>query len=136
MNASALMVDDWVLFSGEPKRVRSIAVSDDNRVERIYVFGNTCQVSTINDYIQPIPLTPEILENNGFEYNDENARYYPNCWQKNGILLRKRTFNGFFYMVTVDYNNQDTNCTPIIITYVHELQHLLKLCRIEQQIEL
>lgn len=112
---------------------------EDSAYFRVFLQNNTIHIGIediCSDDIIPIPLTPEILEKNRFVYNDENAKYHPNCWSNNGTLLRKRTLNGFFYMVTSDYDDQDTNSTPIIVTYVHELQHLLKLCGIDKTIEL
>ena len=129
MKANELMIGDWVLFSGELKRVKSIVVSD-NGVERIYVFGNTCQVSTINAYIQPIPLTPEILKKNGWEYNNYNneteyeEEYYVD---ENGFDIH---ING---------KNFEVRCIDAVniqLKYLHELQHALKLCGIEKTIEL
>lgn len=119
-----VMVGDWV-------DVRNNAAPNTPHLERI-----TPSHFLRDEYWYGVELVPEILEKNGFEYNDENAKYHPNCWSNGGILLRKRTLTGFFYMVTSDYDDQDTNCTPIIITYVHELQHLLKLCGIEKAIEI
>ena len=128
MKANELMIGDWVLFSGEPKRVRSIVVSDDNRVERIYVFENTCQVSTIEAYIQPIPLTPEILEKNGFF---RLGKQY-NTWCMRGFNFSLDFIDGVF-----GYYEQGKPHNPTFVTkYVHELQHALKLCGIDKNIEL
>ena len=134
MISQELMLNDWVevISNDHLKYVQIKEIYQSSILTKEFEFESE-EVSI--DNIKPIPLTPEILEKNGFEYNDENAKYHPNCWSNSGILLRKRTLNGFFYMVTSDYDDQDTNCTPIIITYVHELQHLLKLCGIEKTIE-
>lgn len=124
MKANELMIGDYVLFSGELKQVKSIVVSD-NGVERIYVYGNTCQVSTINAYIQPIPLTPEILEKNGWEERPTGYVFYTNG---------KRYDNSLWYIFssnTFVFNNAEFQ-----INYVHQLQHALKLCGIEKTIEL
>lgn len=68
-------------------------------------------------YLEPIPLTPEILEKNGFEQNENVKGYqYPNdyvifCLEElSGVSI----FNGV-------YNDICINC-------VHELQHVLRLC--------
>lgn len=70
-----------------------------------------------SDIFEPIPLTPEILEKNGFEQNENVKGYqYPNddiifCLEE---LSRVFIFNGV-------YND-------ICIFYVHELQHILRIC--------
>lgn len=37
-------------------------------------------------------------------------------------------------MATSDYDDEDTNNTPFILNYVHELQHALKLRRFSKEI--
>lgn len=83
--------------------------------------------------LEPIPLTPEILEKNGivegrvediysvFRHNDFTVTPdidddYQKCW-----------------MLYVGNRDHDAN---ICIHYVHELQHALRLCGIEKEIVL
>jgi hypothetical protein len=82
--------------------------------------------------IKPIPLTPKILEKNGFKleyFTLEWARYI-------GINDRVVLSNDKEYMNSrnewdVHIDSEDY-CTiaSCELTYVHELQHLLKLCKI------
>lgn len=83
------------------------------------------------DCFEPIPLTPEILEKNGFESN-------------------KNVFGGMNYALNADFfieNRGDRFCLSRImaghkystfwvcdIHYVHELQHCLKLVGIDKEI--
>ena len=68
------------------------------------------------DYLDPIPLTPEILEKNGFKDIDKED----NC---DGYDIYWTTGDGF------SINTQDLH-----LHYVHELQHALRLCGIEKEI--
>jgi len=94
------------------------------------------------DEFEPIPLTPEILEKNGFTYYESDGSFvlpttmsYGN-WDVDVVL-----FN-----VTHEYrNNQLHIATPddsIILlhlmecNHVHELQHALRLCGIDKEIKL
>lgn len=86
------------------------------------------------NYLDPIPLTKEILKKNGWEYNDEEAKFFPETWVGGGLMLQERD-EGFMIVVTSDYDDEDTNSTPFILLYVHELQHALRLRRIEKEIE-
>ena len=149
LNCESLMIGDWILFSGEPKRVKSIVISD-NGVERIYVFGSTCQVSTIEAYIQPIPLTPEILEKNGFHINGmpnsiTSVKAIDDWSDDTYVWSRQETPNermfvsvyiddpfNFFVEISCQYCHAD----GIHIRYIHELQNALKLCGIEKEIML
>ena len=86
------------------------------------------------NYLDPIPLTEEILKKNGWEYNDEEAKFFPQTWVGGGLMLQERD-EGFMIVVTSDYDDEDTNDTPFVLLYVHELQHALRLRRIEKEIE-
>ena len=83
------------------------------------------------DNIEPIPLTPEILEKNGFE--KEGFRHYD---EYIGIDDRVVLNNDKAYinsvnewLVYIDSEDYST-IASCELTYVHELQHLLKLCKI------
>ena len=86
-----------------------------------------CDIIAIDESIVGIPLTTEMLKMNGWIYNDEEAKYAPETWVGNNLMLHED--NGRFRIVVVsDYDDEDTNNTPFIIQYVHELQHALRLC--------
>lgn len=88
-------------------------------------FG--CDILAIDESIVGIPLTTEILKINGWIYNDKDAKYAPETWVGNNLMLHED--NGRFRIVVVsDYDDEDTNNTPFTIQYVHELQHALRLC--------
>lgn len=74
-------------------------------------------------WIEPIPLTPEILEKNGFkEYNGYG--YASN---------KGYCFEGFY--INYDFTTRIANI-DCKFNYVHKLQNALKLCGIEKQIKL
>ena len=96
------------------------------------------------DEIEPIPLTPEILEKNGFvctQKADEMETAYE-CWSFHDGLL-SIVFEPDVVMLEV-YNGGEngdavrtiTYYTDNDIMYLHELQHALILCKIEKKIEL
>ncbi len=84
------------------------------------------------DHLDPIPLTPEILEKNGFNdngegvYGDDDSYFIPT------------------YQSGFDTGTWETHIEPDEgigdfsgkLRYVHELQHTLRLCGIEKEIEL
>ena len=84
--------------------------------------------------MSPIPLTPEILERNGWEQRNDDAKFFPGTWV--GSLLLRKEKEGFRLLVISDYDDEDTNNTPIVIRYVHELQHILRLMNIDKEIKL
>lgn len=88
------------------------------------------------DYIQPIPLTPEILEKAGFIENPDHEHpqfdeYIHSECKKFGI----GDFNGEFWIV--DAIDQWFGSTQPELKYLHQLQNLyFSLCGTELNIEL
>ena len=151
MKANELMIGDWVYssFSKEPCRIVGIEEypSEYCMVKVDKVYGAKDIVSLTH-----IPLTSEILERNGFKivhgfgYSDK----YPTWgWgYHNGIhdycsidvTFYDTPINGVSHLVKINRNsasgdgiNTVHNCD---IDYVHQLQHAIRLCGIEKEIEL
>lgn len=84
------------------------------------------------------PLTPEILKKNGFTQcepqgydlyikDKEGAGLYRIFWQG-------ESYNYYLEIAAYAYPSGEFNNTNI--KYVHQLQHALRLCGIEKEIEL
>lgn len=139
MEATELMVRDWVLYKGEPYQIRQLGIFGKNRDGEDYpavCVGKPNGIGLIleRNKIEPIPLVPEILEKNGWIYNDEDEKFSPKTWVGGGLMLQGAEDCGYCIVVTSDYDDEDTNNTPFIILYVHELQHALRLRRIKKEI--
>ena len=89
------------------------------------------------DEIQPVPLTPEMLEKNGFSLDDSGD------WYQREVSMKERNFwlNIAFrddgvsiYDLDVFTGTKFSICMHL--NYVHELQHALKLCGIDKEITL
>ena len=122
METKELMIGDWVKNCyGEKKRVEQILSS---RVmlayNDVYYIGG----------IEPIPLTEKILKKNGFSKLDNIGTYF------HGILEDSR-----YYEIEINLINNMLWINRMWfkannIHYVHELQHALRMCKIEKEIEL
>lgn len=128
MKETELMIGDY-LYWGKDKVVK---------VQMIRKYGENFGVDAIynDDELKPIPLTPEILEKNGWVYNNEDEKFFPQTWVGGGLMLQSAGDCGYCIVVTSDYDDEDTNDTPFIILYVHELQHALRLSGIKKEIEI
>lgn len=131
MRLCDLMVGDLVLHDGKVIRVDAVH-------KRKIGYHKTKDKLTwlFSGQFEPIPLTPEILEKNGFEFDD----VIPECRMFMGIDDRVALRNDKEYMnsdnewhVHIDSEDYCTiaNCE---LTYVHELQHILRLCKIDKEI--
>lgn len=136
MKATELMIGDIVSVtpSGMPIRIAAI-----HRKKVAYHACNDSFSWVRIGLLQPIPLTPEILEKNGFvKYNEvsdtppydqdeEGNMYYSfkgehkfwGWWQPNNI-----------YFIPVNA------MVDLEIKYVYQLQHAMRLCGIEKEIEI
>ena len=133
MKENELMVDDWVLWKG--KQVQVVSVSgvkySFDHIDVTLAHCNNEKVLESHDIksIQPIPLTPEILEKNGF------TTHISHCGVK-WLWIEKQKFE---LAIDEENGNKITTALGLIdieIKYVHELQHALKLCGIDKTIEL
>lgn len=141
MKKEELMIGDWVNIQIE---------KDDepmySQVEQLWECEIDADFQTSYENVYPIELTEEILHKNGFK-NDvlaqksiiaEGASNFSvilfsedNRITLNNIDEYLNSFNKWY--IHIDTEDMRTLCTTEI-TYVHELQHLLKLCKIEKEI--
>lgn len=118
MKPNELMAGDWVNTPNDNGIIRLIDAIDERFVVR--VVGMDFWV--LPNFVSPIPLTIEILEK-----NFRADKQWNNGWFVNDHIHIYQTTSGVYniqYMEIVD------------IQYVHELQHALKLCGIDKNIEL
>lgn len=128
MKATDLMSGDLLLHKGYPIKVSEILIDGINPD---WDGNENCGNEAIYKDLQPIPLTPEILERNW----SKKTKY--------GCYIIGRTDEDFYFgcfrgaalQIGIDTGAYET---PIFATihYVHELQHVLKLCGIEKEIVL
>lgn len=131
LKATDLMVGDWVMnANGKPMQVKRIVFGHFACAEN---GGANCW--EYNNNFKPIPLTPEILEKNGFE--NQGFRHHD---EYDGINDRVVLSNYKDYMNSanewyVRIDSEDyCSIARCELTYVHELQHILRLCKIDKEI--
>ncbi len=113
MKANEIMIGNWVNLSrGNWSENRQVELIDIEMIaESIY-------------FAEPIPLTPEILEKNGFVYSDLP---FEQNWQQFGLSIYGTTGN---YHINCGMN------VSMDVSNIHQLQLALWLCGIEKEIEL
>lgn len=132
MTSKDLMIGDWVnLSKGGWSENRQVELIDIEMIaESVYLA-------------EPLPITLEILEKNGFEndfYEEESVADYHTI-RLEGYSLRHNIGEADGYLVTwcnggINVTTDLNGCVQKDISYVHELQHALRLCGIEKEIEL
>lgn len=121
MEAKDLMVGDLVYHHNEVVRITRIG---QNLVTYIYYHYVDCEVTEI----EPIPLTAEILEKNGYVYNDSLCE-----WASNSFCIE---FGHKPFEDEPDHLFVWVGNCHVVLQYVHELQHALRLCGIKKEIEI
>lgn len=134
MKANELMVGDWVQnplgAKGWVKEIRLIPKDSDGfggyyLVDIAYSKDGDSYARLEAKELNPIPLTPEILEKYGFE----------SCKEGYDIGIPLLYWDKYCTAVC-----GWTHCSNIIevfdCRYVHQLQHALRLCGIDKEIEL
>lgn len=136
MKANELMIGDWLRhYNGTPMQVTKITTEHFACAEN---GGVNCW--EYNNKFEPIPLTPEILEKNGFNDTsfEANLKYkyvIHTIEYQLGYYTKTNSFN--IYKRGIDpFYTKDVFCCGFqnIVKYVHELQHALKLCGIDKEI--
>lgn len=120
MKASDLMIGDWVGGVFDDRRI----IDDYRQIDWIREFEVGLRYHRVwaIGSIESIPLTPEILQKNGYvpfefgyQHTEEDIKFYVD---NEGMSLS-------LYGKDVDVHNDDIN-------YVHELQHALRLCGLNE----
>lgn len=118
MEAKDLMVGDLV-YNHRNWECPIIEIHKNSAVVFARHYGE--EAFLLSD-LRPIPLTPEILEKNGFKC-DAHPNYICDSYFIDGMTL-------------LDFRAGYFKYSTITIEYVHQLQHLLKLCNIKKEIKL
>ena len=125
MKAEELMIGDWVKISSQ--------------FAQIYDVGhNTIGVQFSDGYdvfepksIEPIPLTVEILESNGFEKKGHRYGIYDDYFD-----FEMYEYNDGTWLVSYHCCEMSLPDEQVLIFHVHQLQHFMRHCAIDKVLKL
>lgn len=132
MTCRELMIGDYIQSHKQIYRVAGIKPLADIELVVMDISGKLLDMFI--DDVEPVLITPEILEKNGFDVSDKEVMQYhfEEDGEKYHFSLRQmydkdgKPHGYSFYAFNV----------LTLLDYVHELQHALKLCDINKEIEL
>lgn len=133
MKATELMQGDIILYELDgfkyPARVVEI-YRDSICVEEIN--GEYEPIDVGQDKVFPIPITPVILEKNGFR------RYGNTGWwlEDDYYDINVYEWSDSIWVFEYERNEMRSPHTQVDFNYVHELQHALRMCAADKEIEL
>jgi len=146
MKKEDLMIGDWVNFNGTIDKVQEILYVEEKGYCASFAASATLFPIPL-DKITPIPITPEILtEKLGFVVQNEKHLIYDFHIEDKGLVFPDNIRLKGHVKIRFNENPKGKyeftwfmNCArleSLKIQYIHELQHALKLCKIEKDIVL
>ena len=135
MKANELMIKDWVRYDDEPCRIWMI----DWQYSLVRCHHNGREWTCGTEEITPIELTDKILLDSGFEIL-HNSSISMKCFATNGKI------DAFVYLtfykkgdgkitlerIYLEKQAKTTTINTISIKFVHELQHILRSCGLNE----
>lgn len=138
INIKELSIGNYVLHLGAAKKVGEIISFTEIVLFQEKYYGLYSNRVSINE-IEPVPLTPEILEKNGFEFHsfmsDYPADYVIAVGEYNIRVNHLDDENVWCFTIHSD-NENIRIIHQFNILFVHQLQNALTLCGINKEIEL
>jgi hypothetical protein len=150
-----LMIGDWVQNPlGWKAQVQSIRYVNTIKDEWEWLIKIGINNETFQDHlslteIEPIPLTPEILEKNVFRKQKWNDLVTEFVFAKDLEQTPQTVIQFTFYSREIEgvksllemwtksqFGHGQNDVHLCGVYYIHELQHALRLCGIEKEIEL
>lgn len=132
LTAQDLMIGDLVrtLDSTHKEKVYAKIWAIEEGQTSILVKKDICNWFVDIEWIEPIPLTPEILEKNGFYENKYGEFILDNDLDESEIyiVLQLDKHEGFWWTINSELITK--------LQYVHQLQQAMRLCKIRKEIEL
>ena len=133
MEANEVMIGDWVYRPDcfdQVKEIRQNGIIGLDSARGLIPFSQ----------LEPIPLIPEILEKNGFEFivfNEDWKKEY--TYNSEDTYVSVMSIEGAI-LVKMETKSKEhigvNNLHSCDIKYIHELQQALRLSKIRKEIEL
>ncbi len=129
---SDLSIGDWVEIDGEPAKALCLRIAGGLIFKG--VSGQMYRCCGGMDF-KPIPLTPEILEKNGFvDYEVGKGWYVLNVADDLRVWLHRNSHDWTFQLMK--WSPLSTHeIGKVFIKHTHQLQHALRLAGVGKEIE-
>lgn len=140
MKAKELMVGDYVLVRPSMMPIQVAAIHK----KKVAYHATGDRLTWVRDgLIEPIPITPEILEKNGFKMKQkEGESNFEYVAAGERYIIEFLFFRETIYNVStlleceLGFSGGLDRIHKCNVRFVHELQHALRLCGIEKEIVL
>jgi hypothetical protein len=142
MRPRELMIGDYVIRKNVPNEILIVDTIDSIR-DIVYLDLDGLGITEKIENIEPIPLTAEILEKNGFT-GGEYKSWTGDVWyleeegfRKIGLTMSRKESTLWGEKIKPLYPDSIGHKFAVPnIKFVHQLQHSLRLCGINKEIEI
>lgn len=133
MKTTELQIGDWVKIDYNSQKVKVTAVYNN--------WIDTSSISPLMSKVSPIPLTPEILEKNGFELNGELPfrKEFRICFNEDTederhLFVEYHHKSDYVKLTYQTYTGHHNGTNGIVINHcgVHQFQHALRICGLDE----
>ena len=132
MQVKELQLDDWVYGidggAKHPSVISAVDVYPRNRTPRIVTVGG---YGYQQEHLEPIPVTAEILEQNGFKKKGHRYGIYEDYFD-----FEMYEYNDCTWLVSYHCCEMSLPDEQLLICYVHQLQHFMRHCAIDKVLKL
>ena len=116
MKATELQIGDLVKIKGHLDYDKVQEIARDENMQ--WYISYACSATLFRAYeFEPIPLTPEILEKNGWWFDTEDT------WRHDEVNFTIEKWNGRYQCYDINQIKLDS---------AHQLQHALRLCKLDE----
>ena len=135
---SELSIGDWVEINDFNKvLIKRVSAIDGTRNQIGIIKNNRGGIYWYcDDEISPIPLTPEILEKNGFRKLDRFNEYVIGEWDSNPFIAVRLAEKFVEPTILVKNGGTSAHLFGPRGENVHQLQHALRSAGVEKEIEI
>lgn len=149
MKTEELMIGAWVLDTEFGRNIQDqVMVTESDG--RVWLRNRNSYESAV--HLKPIPLTPEILEKNGFYFGytsgeedlcsntiaDLNEDSKGWVWDEGAgsvkVIFPNESDGGVIYLDDQSFDRRMTFVFVESLIMVHEFQHLLRLCNVKKEL--
>lgn len=151
MKATELMIGDYLRINRDRLCIKKGTIVEVRGIDANASLKNLIGCATCRplddmqyeggiwcDYLEPIPITEEILKKNGFEecYEGEfDDAYIFEIRDKNGFISTNVALSkNDDEWESIEIYGPNGKIEELKTAYIHQLQHALKLCGIEKEI--
>ena len=135
MRIDELSVGDWVTYDRDTTPVQVVGLYHRTKQDCVEMSDSHYPEGVIGfvEYLQPIPITVEILEKNGLEFIDDgnDAVIFLCC----DMFWARLCVGDCFWSIGV-HSEDRLDAVTCNVKSVHQLQHALRLAGVGKEIEL